>query len=168
MPPKKKLEPAVNPLAGKSIVFTGTLEMKRADATKAAEACGASVKSAVSGATNILVAGPGAGKKVEDAEAKGVEVWTEAQFIAAINGAGVATASSSSSAPAPAAGKAASKGGKKRANEDAEESTVDEVVAEKKPTKGAKVAAPVPAAGNFGSLFYSSSKKKMPEYFIMP
>merc|ERR1711871_329085 len=71
---------------GKQICFTGTLKMKRADATKLAKEAGAKVMSNVSGNTDILVAGPGAGSKIAVAESKGVEVWTEAQFMAAVSG----------------------------------------------------------------------------------
>ena len=75
-------------LNGKTICFTGTLSMKRTDATKAAEAAGAKVSGSVTNATSILVAGPGAGAKAAQAQAKGVEVWTEEQFVAAISGGG--------------------------------------------------------------------------------
>jgi len=78
-------------LSGKTIVFTGTLTMKRADATKAAEAAGAKVSGSVSKNTSILVAGPGAGAKEADAKAKGVEIWTEEQFTAVIGGGSAAT-----------------------------------------------------------------------------
>lgn len=94
-------------LAGKTICFTGTLAMKRADATKAAEAAGAKVGGSVTGKTDILVAGPGAGAKEDAARAKGVDVWTEAQFAAAIGGGGAppAAASSSSATSSSAGGK---------------------------------------------------------------
>ena len=46
-------------LAGKVIVFSGTLSMKRADAKKQAEVAGATVGSGVTGKTNILVAASG-------------------------------------------------------------------------------------------------------------
>ena len=99
-------------LSGKTIVFTGTLSMKRADATKAAEAAGAKVGGSVTKNTHILVAGPGAGAKEEDAKAKGVEIWTEAQFTSAIGGGG----GGASSAPPAAAAAAAPKGkGKQKA-----------------------------------------------------
>lgn len=58
MPPKKNAAPK-NQLAGKTIVFTGTLTMSRSEATSQAEACGAKVGSAVSGNTDFLVAGAG-------------------------------------------------------------------------------------------------------------
>ena len=48
-------------LSGKTVCFTGKLETNRGDASKAAEAAGAKVSASVTNATNILVAGPGAG-----------------------------------------------------------------------------------------------------------
>jgi BRCT domain type II-containing protein len=71
-----------------TIVFTGTLTTKRADATRQAREAGATVTDAVSGKTDILVAGPGSGAKMADAQSKGVEVWTEEQFLAACSGTG--------------------------------------------------------------------------------
>jgi predicted DNA-binding WGR domain protein len=75
-------------LKGKSLCFTGILEMKRAEAKSLAEEAGATVTGSVSKKTNILVAGSGAGSKISDAQAKGVEVWTEDEFKDAINGKG--------------------------------------------------------------------------------
>lgn len=83
-------------LAGKLICFTGTLTGKRADAKKAAEAAGAKVGSSVTGKTDILVTGSGVGAaKIQGAQAKGVEVWDEDTFNAAVGGGG-----SSKAAPA--------------------------------------------------------------------
>ena len=74
-------------LSGKTIVFTGAFTMTRIDATKAAESAGAKVDSSVTTNTSILVAGQGAGAEEEDdAKAKGVEIWTEDQFVAAVGG----------------------------------------------------------------------------------
>jgi len=70
-------------LAGKKIVFSGTLSTPRAAATSAAQAAGATVLSAVSGNMDILIAGPGAGAKMEKAQGMGKEVWDENQFKAA-------------------------------------------------------------------------------------
>lgn len=71
-------------VAGKSLVFTGTLATPRAAATSAAKAAGATVQGSVSAKTNILVAGPGAGSKMAKAAALGVAVWDEAKFKKAV------------------------------------------------------------------------------------
>ena len=71
------------PLAGMTIVFTGTLEsMSRGAAKKLVEKAGARSPSSVSGETDLVVAGPGAGSKRARAEALGVEVMDEAGFLA--------------------------------------------------------------------------------------
>lgn len=75
------------PLAGKTILFTGTLEqMGRKEAQKLAEKAGAKNISAVSSNLDILVVGAKAGSKLKKAEAIGsVAIMTEADFIALIN-----------------------------------------------------------------------------------
>ena len=78
---KRKATKATVSLNGKQICFTGTLQMKRDDAKAQAEAAGAKVTGSVSANTDILVCGAGVGaKKTDDAQKKGVEVWTEDQF----------------------------------------------------------------------------------------
>jgi hypothetical protein len=68
-------------LQGKIVVFTGALSMPRAQAKMMAERSGAIVTSTVTQATNVIVAGPGAGSKLAVAAAKGIETWTEQEFF---------------------------------------------------------------------------------------
>ena len=73
------------PLAGKVVVFTGTLaQMSRAEAKARAEAMGAKVSSAVSGNTDFLIAGADAGSKAAKAAALGVRVLSEDAWMAMI------------------------------------------------------------------------------------
>lgn len=70
------------PLAGQTIVFTGTLEqMTRNEAKARAEALGAKVAGSVSAKTSFVVAGPGAGSKAKKAAELGVEVKSEADWM---------------------------------------------------------------------------------------
>ena len=71
-----------SPVAGKTVVFTGTLErMTRAEAKARAESLGASVSGSVSGNTDLVIAGPGAGSKLREAEKHGVEVIDEDAWL---------------------------------------------------------------------------------------
>ncbi|MGY6633530.1 MAG: NAD-dependent DNA ligase LigA [Alkalilacustris sp.] len=74
-----------SPLAGKTVVFTGSLErMTRAEAKARAEALGARVAGSVSARTDLVVAGPGAGSKGAKAAELGIETLDEDGWLALI------------------------------------------------------------------------------------
>ena len=76
-----------SPVAGKTLVFTGTLEkMTRPEAKARAEALGAKVAGSVSKKTDLVIAGPGAGSKLTEAKELGVDVIDEDAWLKLIEG----------------------------------------------------------------------------------
>jgi DNA ligase (NAD+) len=74
-------------IAGKTVVFTGALEkMTREEAKAQAERLGAKAAGSVSKKTDYVVAGPGAGSKLKDAQKFGVTVLTEDEWLELVNG----------------------------------------------------------------------------------
>ena len=78
---------AVSPIAGKTVVFTGTLEtMSRPEAKARAETLGAKVTDSVSKKTDIVVVGADAGSKARKAAELGVRTMTEAEWQELVSG----------------------------------------------------------------------------------
>jgi DNA ligase (NAD+) len=74
-------------IAGKTVVFTGSLEKMTRDEAKAmAERLGAKAAGSVSKKTDYLVAGPGAGSKLAEAQKHGVTVLTEDEWLKLVGG----------------------------------------------------------------------------------
>src|ERR1035437_1613285 len=74
-------------IAGKTVVFTGTLEkFSRPEAEATAQRLGAKTSGSVSKKTDYVVAGPGAGSKLAEAKKHGVKVLSEDEWLKLIGG----------------------------------------------------------------------------------
>jgi DNA ligase (NAD+) len=74
-------------ISGKTVVFTGSLEKMTRDEAKAmAERLGAKAAGSVSKKTDYVVAGPGAGSKLAEAQKHGVKVLTEDEWLKLVGG----------------------------------------------------------------------------------
>ena len=88
-PPPYVVETLQSPVSGKTVVFTGKLEtMSRDEAKAQAERLGARAAGSVSANTDLVVAGPGAGSKLKQAAALGIEVIDEAAWVEIVRSAG--------------------------------------------------------------------------------
>jgi DNA ligase (NAD+) len=80
--PFERADTSGSVVAGKTVVFTGTLEkLTRQEAKAMAERLGAKVAGSVSKKTDYVVAGPGAGSKLKNATEFGVNVLTEDEWL---------------------------------------------------------------------------------------
>lgn len=78
---------ADSPVAGKTIVLTGSLEKySRDEASDRLRELGANVTGSVSKNTDILIAGPKSGSKLDKAQSLGIEIWDEAKMLALFGG----------------------------------------------------------------------------------
>ena len=79
---RREVDTSGSPIAGKTVVFTGTLvQMTRDEAKQQAITLGAKVSGSVSSKTDLVIAGPGAGSKLADAQKHGVKVVSEEEWL---------------------------------------------------------------------------------------
>jgi DNA ligase (NAD+) len=86
-PVMEKKAKGPQPLAGEIVLFTGTLDqMTRPEAAKKAEAAGARVAGSISKRVTLVIAGPGAGSKLDEAKKLKISVIDEAAFLRRLEG----------------------------------------------------------------------------------
>ena len=79
--PERRAPPAASPFAGKTVVFTGTLERRsREDAEALVRQLGGKPASSVSSKTDLVVAGPGARSKLDKAKQLRIRIVDEDEF----------------------------------------------------------------------------------------
>ena len=84
--PDEEIDIDAQPLAGQTIVLTGTLQaMSRSEAKERLQNLGATVAGSVSAKTALVIAGPGAGSKLKKATDLGVEVTDEQGLAELLN-----------------------------------------------------------------------------------
>lgn len=84
VPLARPVEKPETPLKGKTVVFTGTISMSRAEAKRLVEASGGNFSGSVSRKTDYVIAGEDPGSKLEKAQELGVRILTEDEFIALV------------------------------------------------------------------------------------
>lgn len=84
--PREKDNPDIGPLSDKSVLFTGSLSIPRAEAQNLARQAGATVKNSVGKNLDMLIAGENPGSKLAKAQQLGIPVLTEAQFMDLLKG----------------------------------------------------------------------------------
>jgi DNA ligase (NAD+) len=85
-PKIEKVETAALPLAGKTVVLTGTLSLPRDEVKEKLQALGAKVAGSVSKKTDLVIAGEAAGSKLAKAQELGIEIMDEAGLTALLEG----------------------------------------------------------------------------------
>ncbi|TPX75543.1 hypothetical protein CcCBS67573_g03185 [Chytriomyces confervae] len=81
-----KSAPKKRSLQGKTVTFTGTLDsMSRAEAAQKAVEQGATVASSLTKAVNLVIASKSSGSVLEKALERGINVWTEVEFLEVVN-----------------------------------------------------------------------------------
>jgi predicted DNA-binding WGR domain protein len=76
-------------LQGKKVVFTGRLDnLTRAQAQELVRQAGGAIATSVTKTTDIAVVGADAGAKLDKAEASGLEIWSESDFLKAVGSPG--------------------------------------------------------------------------------